>query len=679
MRDQNRLQIRLPVSPTPSKTHHHLIALFVVVVAVVLRVPGLRWGLPSVYEEATPLLQAWEMWNWKAGEGIDWNPHFFNYPSLTFYIQFLAQWLLFHVMKLAGTIDSSLDFRVLYEINATPFFLLGRKISVFFAAATVGLSYLVGRKIGGTLVGFATAALLAVNTFYISRSQMIEVDVPLTFFVVLFFWFALRLLENPTKNNYLMAGVSIGLAASTKYTGAVLALPLVVGHMLTADKTPAKRRPWGFLLIALAVAAVTFAVTSPFVLIDYTTFWEHFSTEREHMRAGHFGLDRTSTWGFYSAALTDTVAGWPIVLFSLFGLVYLVFVRRHPGAVVLAVFLVPYFLMLNGWAMKANRYLLPMLPVTVLFATAGFSEALRLRQLVSMPRPGRRVAAVVGFVLLATPAIIGYPKHFQARQHDTRTEGRLWVERNVAAGSFIATEVDGPDLRAVHQLQNLEHAVRARILENTTSPVYAVQVFPMVQVKPERSDVFYDIGLYRMADMIVTTGSARSRYTADPVRFRHQVTFYDSLETRFQKVYEIRPQGGSGPTLTFYRNTDHVAPFGRRGSVDGPRTLAQLNTESSGREGSFYNNLGINYETYSYWEGALASYEMGLSYRVGSPTTYRVMIFGKARCLVFLGRGEEAKAYVSRMADTAPTQGDRQQMTALLKWVNEETAAFQDR
>jgi hypothetical protein len=66
------------------------ILLFILLIAAGLRAYHLDYDLPEIYEEATPMRQAWEMWNWD-GDGFDFNPHFFNYPALTFYIHFIIQ------------------------------------------------------------------------------------------------------------------------------------------------------------------------------------------------------------------------------------------------------------------------------------------------------------------------------------------------------------------------------------------------------------------------------------------------------------------------------------------------------------------------------------------------------------------------------------------------------------
>ncbi|MCK5613107.1 hypothetical protein KAR91_65140, partial [Candidatus Pacearchaeota archaeon] len=77
-------------------------ALALVFIATVLRIYGIDWGLPQVYEEATPLYKAWEMWGWGARDSLDLNPHFFNYPSLSIYLQFMGQGLLYVLLKIFG-------------------------------------------------------------------------------------------------------------------------------------------------------------------------------------------------------------------------------------------------------------------------------------------------------------------------------------------------------------------------------------------------------------------------------------------------------------------------------------------------------------------------------------------------------------------------------------------------
>jgi len=63
--------------------------------ALVLRLHGIGWGLPGVYEEAYPFKKAWDMWGFGPLRGFDLDPHWFRYPSLTLYLQMVGQALSF--------------------------------------------------------------------------------------------------------------------------------------------------------------------------------------------------------------------------------------------------------------------------------------------------------------------------------------------------------------------------------------------------------------------------------------------------------------------------------------------------------------------------------------------------------------------------------------------------------
>jgi len=142
------------------------------------------------------------------------------------------------------------------------------------------------------LRGGDAALFLAVSTFHIRKSQIVEVDVPPAFFSTLALLWMVRITERPSLRNYLLEGIFTGLAVSTKYTALVLVLPLSVSHLLVlrraVDGGGGTRggREWTWIhpASALMAAAVTFFVTSPFVLLDHTTFLRHLSFEREHMR-----------------------------------------------------------------------------------------------------------------------------------------------------------------------------------------------------------------------------------------------------------------------------------------------------------------------------------------------------------------------------------------------------------
>ena len=649
----------------PKQPRELRLILIILFVASAVRVYQIGWGLPFVYDEAVPLKKAWAMWGWGAPVGVDLNPHFFNYPSLTIYLQFIAQGLLYLALRIGGVVASGVDYHARYLVDPEPVHYVGRLLSALFGVATVWLTYQVGRRFSGRRAAVAGAALLAVSTFHISRSQLIEVDVPLTFFVMLVLWLLLRLAEQPTLKGYAFAGAMIGLAASTKYTGAMLVLPLVVADVFARKTATKQPRVW-YPMLSVLVAAVVFVLTSPFVVLDPGTFADHFATERQHMRFGHFGLSGSSSWMFYARALTDRLMGWPAAVSALAGLVYFAVVRRRGTALILAAFVVPYVLAVSTWSMHADRYLLAVIPALLLFATAALEKALKTLPISRWPD---RVLALTGAALtlvLAAPVAAEYPAYLRSIRSDARTTASEWIEANIPGGSYLVIEPYGPDLFGPQKISQVDPEIRKKVLElKKKSPNYAVLAMPMFQVVPERSQVFYDHSLYENADYIVTTGAVRSRYAAEPARFRRQIAFYDSLEVGYTKIAEFSPSDGGGSLITVYKNPRHRLPFSKREGVAPPPRLHPAGFPPTGAEELFYFNVGLNYEVFLYMEGAIAAYDMAFLYPVDRPSSYKNLVMRKTQCLLVLDRREEALGYLDKMITKAPTRGVRTQLQNL--------------
>jgi uncharacterized membrane protein len=161
-----------------------LFLLLMLAAACALRIWHLDRWLPQYYEEATPVLKANGFWGGANGP-FDFNPHFFNYPALSFYIHFAFQatWLL--LSALSGQIASLAEFRHMLGTDLHRFVFLGRGVTLLFDLSTMVLVYLLGKRLGGERIGIIAALLLACNNLHVRLSQYVMVDVPLTFFIVL--------------------------------------------------------------------------------------------------------------------------------------------------------------------------------------------------------------------------------------------------------------------------------------------------------------------------------------------------------------------------------------------------------------------------------------------------------------------------------------------------------------
>lgn len=620
-----------------------LIVAAIVLVALFVRLPGLGWGLPYVYEEAVPLKRAWVMGGWGNG-GVDLNPHFFHYPSLAFYLQFGAQRVLYAAMKASGAVESTRDFRVEYHADPTPFYLLGRMVSVLFALATVAGVWLMARRLGSAAVAAAAALLLALNVFHVGRSQMVEVDVPLTAFVILALWLLVRIASRPSMRDYVLAGIAIGLATSTKYTGVLLVIPLVVAHLLW------RRRPWRSLALALGAAAIVFVATSPYVLLDFATFRADLARESTHMKLGHFGGADEPAWLFHARRVGGNVLGWPAAVLAAIGLGF-AFVRNRKWALVTLSFLVPYAAAISSWAVHADRYALPLLPLLAVLAAYG-TWCICDRW---VPARARAMVFAALMAVMLVPLATQVSRHLSRRGTDSRTSALTWIERNVRPGSLVVTESYGPPLFGPLDFWKLEDDVRQGVYERLSERARGVMTIPLFQAVPELTAPFYDIDLYRSADVIVTTSAVRGRYESDRARFPAQVAFYEALETRFELVRDV-PPAGTGPRLRIYRNRGHARALAARP----PGELPQFH---AGRLPArwpawFYCRLGLNLEAVGHLERALEAYGRAWP-DAGESETYRQAVFGTVRVLRLLGRSSEVPAATARMMQSAPSAADR--------------------
>lgn len=628
-----------------------------------LRLAGIRWGLPFAFEEATPLRKAWEMWHWESPAGLDPNPHFFRYPSLMLYLHLLIQGLLYLGMKLSGSIASPAEFSAQYLLQPAPFFLAGRALAAAFGAATILATYKLGEALAGRRVALLGAALLAVSPLHVTRSQMIEVDVPLTLFAMLGLLACVRLGARPSLRGSILAGALIGLAASVKYPGALLLLALVA-TLLALLPSLGPRRAAGYFGGALLAAGLAFALTSPFVLLDHQAALEDIGNEQQHISMGHFGDAGVSSWRFYADALRGGLLGWPALALLALGALGALIPRPRWRALPLAAFALPYAATLLAAGLHAERYLLPLWPLfLLLIAYAAFALPRRL----VAPRWRHLAQLAAGALLLA--ALLPLP-HALARLHrtmgqDTRLLASRWVAANVPSGSFIVSEQYGPEIYAP-QLKLHYPPETARAIDRLMSgkPYFGLLLLPLFQVMPERTGVFYDLALYRNADYLITSGSVRSRYEQESARFAQQLAFYRQLEQEYVLAERFTPSGGGGPELRIYRNRAQSLPLEQRGALLPLSPVRVEGGAATGSEELFYLEQGVLLETLKHPEAALESYRLALRYPFRRASSLQAVVLRAADCLLAAGRRDEAAAFLDDMIRRTATPELRERFRA---------------
>jgi 4-amino-4-deoxy-L-arabinose transferase-like glycosyltransferase/tetratricopeptide (TPR) repeat protein len=517
------------------------VLLGILLAGIAVRLWRISWGLPEIYEEATPLTMAVHFWNVGA-PGVSFNPHFFNYPALVFYLNFVVQAVVYGAGSILGTFR---DLNAFSQAVAT-LTVSARMVSVLFDTGTILLAFLVAREMAGKGAGLVAAALASINPSQIRHAHLIQVDTPLTFFSLLAILYMLKLYAKPERRYYSLAGVSIGLAASCKYTGAFLLAGLLAAHVLreTTIKKAISSLGKQRLIVAVVLAVVVFVACNPSIIMSYQEFRNDFAFEQQHISSGHLGVvAEQATVGYYLLDILPADFGWLFAILLAGTIVHMVMGRKKEDLLLL-VFPVVYISIISTWEMRAERYILPAVPVLIIIGSVGLLRLWRKVSPTGAQKPSWKAAAslpgllAVSVLLMAEPAVSSYQYLRSLGYPDTRAIVKSWIRHTVKPGSAIATGLYGVDF------------------QDTT---YALLHIPFLAFEAERVAPFYDHRWYEDMDILITSSYDRDRYLEEPVRYRELLGYYDSLKTRWELIFKALPgERATGPGFWLYRCPDSL-------------------------------------------------------------------------------------------------------------------------
>ena len=252
----------------------------------------------------------------------DFNPHFFDYPSLYMYVQAAVVVARFLFGAVRGEWSS------LAGVTDRPTSISGdAAVTAILGTASVFVLYMAGLR-WGARTALLAAGLLAVMPLHVRESHFILTDVPMTFFVTLSFLLSLSAHERATLWPFVAAGVAVGLAAATKYTGALAILMPLIACWMTLSAQPSR------LIVSLAILGGSlgaFLLAAPYTFLDLPTFLNQFArlaADYHHPLAGS-----QSAFVIYLKHLRNAWH-WPATLMIVGGLILgLVRTIRGPGRV----------------------------------------------------------------------------------------------------------------------------------------------------------------------------------------------------------------------------------------------------------------------------------------------------------------------------------------------------------
>jgi 4-amino-4-deoxy-L-arabinose transferase-like glycosyltransferase len=417
----------------------------------------------------------------------DFNPRFFDWPSLTIYIQLAVACLVFLGGAMKGWWSN------LAQVSPDDFYVAARLATAAIGTATVGVLYAAATR-WGPRVALLAAAMMAVVPNHVRESHFVLADVPTAFFTTLTLLLALRAHERPSGATFAWAGLAAGLAASCKYNGLVaLVLPLVVAAASGGSVGLIASR----LTIAAGTAALGFLAGTPYAVLDLPRFLNDYAR-----LAALFARRRPGEpgWLLYLKYLRQTFgAVGLLVVFA--GLTIAAWrAARGPRRVassLLVVFPALYFAVMAGSRQIYARYTLPLLPVACLLAALAAAEALRaVRSRTRRSWLPDATAAAMCLVLTMPLAVTSVAYDRRLGRTSTQHLAYRWLESHAEAGAPIVAEgfvlrLPAPRFKGTAVLSLIDKPYEQYAAEGVRYLVASSDRFGTALTAPERNPAAY--------------------------------------------------------------------------------------------------------------------------------------------------------------------------------------------
>lgn len=354
---------------------------------------------------------------------------YWGYPALHLYL-LAALDLLYFGLRMLLTLDLQ-GFYAFYQAHLPTFYLLARLVSWCASMATVAWIYVLGAQVTNRWVGLCAALLLAVSQQHVEHAHYATLDALLTLLCLGVVHFAHRLYRSGRWRDVVWAAVFSGLATAEKYNAFVTGFVPLVGCALSARcRSPRK------MLVGAGLAAGVFFAINFYLFVNPAKVLFLFQENYQSVVHPEAASDSLRDGLADNLRILRSFGQRPACLLALLGVVFLL--RRDPRRCLLLLsFPVVFLLLMSAFHLRISHYLLPLVPLVMLFAAHGiWGATFWLR-----PHTARQAACFLVAGLVAV-SMLGETRRYLGvlRAPDTRQVATEWIDRNLPVGSRILVE-----------------------------------------------------------------------------------------------------------------------------------------------------------------------------------------------------------------------------------------------
>jgi 4-amino-4-deoxy-L-arabinose transferase-like glycosyltransferase len=501
----------------------------IVILASALRLYPLWFGLP--YPEARPDEETAVAKAMAITSG-DFNPHFFHWPSLTFYA--------FAAAYAAAT-------SVVGPLTPGQQIIIGRALVATAGTLTVLVLFWIGRRVADEETGLLAAFFLAIAVLHVRDSHFAMTDVPMTLLAMVSLAALLRALDTRPDVAlpwFAAAGFAAGLATSTKYSAAALIAAMGAAQVMVFanGERPWHARAWLPSVLFAAMMLCGFVVGTPYALLDYPAFATDFQYDVTHLSGGHANLVLGRGWVYHLTHSLPYGAGLSLFVAALAGVAPLLRRFARP-ALVVAAFGAAFYAAIGSGYTVFFRYILPLIPLLCLSAAVAVrvaSQALARRAGLSLA-----AATTVVTVLVAGPTLVtSVWMDVLLSRTDTRVLAADWLNARIQPGESLHDTGNG--------------YTRLMVWKTSNRWTY------------DEATGRFSGDASRVPDWLVVYQSPIRAYAAAPAALRTLAA------THYQLAHTVRGTRGLAALAVYDRQDAFFLPFSRLHTVERPGPTVQI-------------------------------------------------------------------------------------------------------
>jgi dolichyl-phosphate-mannose-protein mannosyltransferase len=520
----------------------------ILLLAFGLRIWGIKTGLPYAYnsdENAHFVPRAIGLF------GHNLNPGYFNNPPAYTYLLYIIYGIWYGGgQALSHTFAS----------NPTEVWVIARATAAVLGTLAVWLLYLCGARLFDRRTGLLAAGLMAVAFLPVFYAHLALNDVPTLAPLTLSLWGTAGVLRFGRLRDYIVAGIGLGLASATKYTGGIILLPLVAAAVYHYRSSGGNRAALVGIATAGTLALIAFVFADPYAVLDFSAFHSgiaHQSAASDDS-TGKLGLTHGSGITYYLWTLTWGL-GWVPALAALGGAIALWWDERRLILVLVPAVIV-FLLFMGTQGRYFGRWLMPVLPIfCLLSAYALLQLADRIGRSVAELRPTMIALAVVA--LCGQGVVHSVHSGLVDSRADTRNEARAYMVAHIPIGTHIVVEPVVPDQWASdigHVLDTVNGArwikypaTHTQMLPDGTLSMGAGPVVNIEDYEKTLQPALIPLYESHGYCYVVTGETQFGRADVDPGQVPQAIAYYKALAQQGTLIYSATPYGPKGKPVGF--------------------------------------------------------------------------------------------------------------------------------